>query len=196
MMAKDPCAAYVAPFCNWGPTAGASVWHPHYQILSLPIVPSHIAHSLRDEAAYFKKNRRCVRCDLIRFERKEKMRIIEENAHAIAIAPYASKVPLEVNILTKQHFPSFRETPLPVVRGMALLLRSTLRRIRTYANDPDFNFLIHDAPTGPKKYDFHHWHIEVIPKISTPAGFETSTGVFINTVEPEKAARILRGKKA
>ncbi len=196
-MAKvDPCSAYGAAFFNWGPNAGASIWHPHYQMLILPIVPPHVEHSLRGAKAYFEKHRRCVRCDIIATEKREGARVVEENASAIAITPYASKTPFEIRILPKKHFPYFMDTPPAVLRGVAGLLQSVLRRVKRYMNDPDYNVFIHEAPfRRDHHYRYHHWHIEVIPKVSTFAGFEFSTGIDINVVDPDAAAAILRGKK-
>lgn len=196
MAAADPCNAYAAAFMNWGPTAGASLWHPHYQILVLPIVPPHVAHSVRGAEVYFKKHKRCVRCDIIKMEKKEKVRIVEENEHALAFTPYASMSPFDVRIVPKKHYADFSETPPDVTRGVALLTRSVLRRIRKYVNDPDLNVFIHSTPFGHKEYRHHHWHIEVSPKVSIQAGFELSTGININVVDPDAAAAILRGKLA
>lgn len=193
--AKDKCAAYISTFYNYGATAGASVWHPHYQMLTLPIIPSHTAHSLRDADSYFKKHGTCVRCDIIKVERRKKVRVIAENDHAIAIAPYASKHPFEVNVLPKKHWASFRETSPAAVRDIALLLQLVLQKMKQYANDPDLNFFIHDTPLEHKDYSHHHWHIEVIPRVSVDAGFEFSTRIAVNVVDPDVAARILRGKK-
>ncbi len=123
MAAKDPCAAYVSSFYNYGPEAGASVWHPHYQTLSLPIIPPHNVRSLRGSSDYFKKFRRCVRCDIIKVEHRKKARVVVENDHAIALAPYASKRPFEVSVLPKKHWASFRETPPAAMRDIALALQ-------------------------------------------------------------------------
>lgn len=196
MAAKDKCAAYVSSFYNYGVGAGASLWHPHYQILSLPIIPPHTVHSLRGASDYFKKYGRCVRCDIIKVERKRKVRVIAENAHALAIAPYASKRPFEVMVLPKKHWASFRETSPAAVRDVALLLQSVMQGMKKYMNDPDLNFFVHDTPLDHKDYRHHHWHIELTPRVSFDAGFEFSTGIEINIVDPDNAAAILRGKKA
>lgn len=198
MAAEDRCAAYVSSFYNYGPRAGASIWHPHYQILSLPIIPPHNVRSLRGANDYYKKFGRCVRCDLIKVECKKKTRVIFENEHAIALAPYASKRPFEVSVLPKKHWASFRETSPVAVRGIALALQSVLQRMKKYMHDPDLNFFIHDAPLDHKDYRYHHWHIGVLPVTSFEAGFEFSTRININVVDPDQAAAILRGsvKKA
>lgn len=191
----DPCTIYAIPFFNWGVTAGASVWHPHYQFLSLPIVPAHSDRSLRGAETYYKKHKRCGRCDVIAFEKKEKKRVIDENEYAIAIAPYASKYQFEISILPKRHSSYFYKTSLAAIRGVASLLQTVMRRMKKTLNDPDLNVFIHEAPLNGKSHDYHHWHIEMIPRVTVPAGFELSTGIFINAVEPEKAVTILHDKK-
>jgi UDPglucose--hexose-1-phosphate uridylyltransferase len=196
MAAKDKCLKYVVPYFNWGPAAGASVGHPHYQMLSLPTIPSHTDNSLRGSEMYFKKKHRCARCDVIAFERKEKKRIIAENADMIAFAPYASKIRFEVTITPKKHFSAFEKTPTSVIRDSAALVQAVMKKMKKNLNDPDLNFFIHSAPIDGKAYPHHHWHIEMFPRISIPAGFEFSTGMYINTIAPENAAMILRGDGA
>jgi len=194
MAAQDKCAAYISTFYNYGPDAGASVWHPHYQMLTLPIIPPHNVRSLRGANDYYKKFGRCVRCDIIKVERKKKTRIIVENEHAIAIAPYASNRPFEVSVLPKKHWASFRETSPAAVRDIALALQQVMQKMKKYVNDPDLNFFIHDTPLDHKDYRHHHWHIEVIPKTSLEAGFEFSTRIDVNVMDPDRAAAVLHGK--
>ncbi len=189
---KDPCVRYATAFYNFGPGGGASVWHPHYQFMAMPAIPSHSTRSLENTEKYFKKNRRCLRCDVIAFERKKKARVFAENGHAIALAPYASKLPFEFGILPKKHFASFAETPESVIRATAELVQLAMKQLKKNMNDPDLNFFIHSTSIDGHPYPHHHWHIEIFPRISTPAGFEFSTGMYINTVEPENAVKILR----
>ena len=192
----DPCTLYAVPFWNWGLLAGASVWHPHYQFLSLPVIPAHSARSLVGAKSYFKKNHRCAQCDIIRFEKKQKgsprNRIIAENASAIALAPYASKFPFEVRVMPKRHHAFFHATKPDAIHGMVILLQEVFHRLKKHLHDPDYNVFIHEAPLDGKPHEYHHWHIEIIPRVSTPAGFELSTGVYINSTAPETVAEILR----
>lgn len=192
--AKDHCLSYVVPFFNWGLKAGASVFHPHYQILGLPIVPSHNSRSLRGAQGYFKKHRRCVRCDVIKIERAKGVRVIAENRNAIAISPYASRIPFEVRIMPKKHLPFFHKTGDETLADVAVLLQTVMGRLKKYVNDPDLNFFIHEAPIDGENHAYHHWHVEILPRVSTLAGFEFSTGICINVVDPESATKILQGK--
>lgn len=194
MLSRDDCNIYTSSFFNWGSGAGASLYHPHFQVLTLPIIPPDVEHSLRGSARYFKKHRRCVHCDMLKFDLKERKRVIEQNKYAVAVAPFVSRLPYEVRIFPKKHQPRFEKTKPADLGGIVKLLQSSLKRIRKYLNDPDFNFFIHTAPLKNHEYGYYHWHIEIIPKVSILGGFELSTGVEIDVVDPEKAAAVLRGK--
>ncbi len=190
---KDPCLRYVSCFANWGRGAGASIFHPHYQVRSLPIIPPDVAHSLTGSHRYFEVHKRCVHCAMLAYERKEKIRVIAENRSAIAVAPYVSRSPYEIRIFPKKHLPYFEKTSEVDMRGIVEILQVTLRRMRRKLNDPDYNFFIHSSPLKDQHdYKHYHWHIEIIPKITTLGGFELSTDIEINVVPPESAAALLR----
>jgi len=192
-LAADRCLVYTAAFFNWGVRAGASIYHPHYQVLTLPIIPPDIYHSLQGAANYFKKYRKCVHCAMLSYEKKEKKRIIVMNSGGLAIAPFVSRQPFEVRVFPQKHLPSFERTPLPDLKKIVIVLRQALRKIKKHLHDPDLNFFIHTAPLkNQKTYRHYHWHIEIIPKITIRAGFELSTGVEINVINPDQAAAILR----
>ena len=196
MFVKDSdYLAYASIFHNWGPSAGASIFHPHYQIIALPIVPPDVAHSLAGSKSYFDKNKKCVHCQILRQETKDKKRILHENDCAIAYAPYVSRTPFELRIFPKRHSPYFEDAPKCEVDCVVRTLQAILRILKKRLKDPDYNFFIHTAPILEKKYYGHyHWHIEIRPKISTPAGFELSTGIDINVVDPDVAAKILKSR--
>lgn len=189
---KHKNIAYVGMFHNFGPRAGATVYHPHYQILAVSVVPPDIQHSLNGSTKYFRKHKKCVHCVILTWEKKEKKRVIFQNEHAVAFTPYASKVPFEVRIFPKKHYPYFEETPPEVLRGITEALQQALKKIKK-ALDPDYNFFIHTAPIRQKKlYEHYHWHIEILPKLSNYAGFELQTGMEINVVDPDEAAKFIR----
>ncbi len=192
MLLNDKCLSYVSIFHNWGPKAGASIYHPHYQIISLPIIPPDVEHSLSGSVNYFKKNKKCVHCVMIEWEKKKKKRIIYENGGAIAFAPFVSKSPFEIRIFPKKHLPYFENTLDENIDYAVDALRHALKKIEKNLKDPDYNFFLHTAPISNKlNYKMYHWHIEVIPKVSIRAGFELGTGVDINPVDPDEAATLL-----
>lgn len=197
MLKKDDCIMYVSAMHNWGPTVGASIYHPHYQVFSLPIIPPNIMHSLHGSELYARKHRRCVHCEIVKYEQKARQRVVDQNAHAIAVAPFTSYRPFETKIFPKKHRPYFEMSTDAELKGCTLLLRSVLRRMEKYLHDPDLNFYIHTAPLKKQEnYEHYHWHIEVVPNVPpSPGGFELGTGIEINTVLPERAAALLRGEK-
>ncbi len=193
MLADDPYVAYISIFHNWGPNAGASIYHPHYQIVTVPIVPPTIQHSLSDSAKYYRTHHRCVYCATIKWEKRRKRGIIFENDEAIAFAPFASRRPFEVRIFPKRHLPFFEETGSDVLGRVAEALQESLRMIERKLGHPDYNFFLYPAPTIEKGENKHyHWHIEIQPKVQVEGGFELNTGIEINIVDPDMAAKFLR----
>ncbi len=194
-LSQHKYVAYVSAFHNWGPAAGASVYHPHYQIMAVPVIPPDVNHSLRGSARYFEENKKCVHCVMLDWERKEKKRIIFENEAAVAFAPYVSRSQYEIRVFPKKHLPYFEGSDERTLRGVSEALQKALKSLEKNLYDPDYNFFIHTAPIKEKeKYRHYHWHIEVVPKFSIRAGFELSTGLEINVVDPDEAARVLRGE--
>jgi UDPglucose--hexose-1-phosphate uridylyltransferase len=194
-VSSDPHIDYISMFQNWGVNAGASIYHPHMQIISLPVIPSHIAHELVYSLRYFEKSRSCLYCDLIQGERKEKKRIVYENKDTVAFVPYAAQEPYEVLIFPKQHAIFFEQGSDAILRSASLALKKVLGAIKKKLGDPDYNFYIHTAPaTDGGIYEYHHWYIRVLPKTNIDAGFELGTGVQLNAVFPEDAAKLLKTK--
>ncbi len=191
MIAKDKCIEYIFILHNWGPKAGTSIFHPHYQIISFPIIPPDVNRSLNGSAEYFKNHGKCVHCAMLSYDRKEKKRVVFENKDAIVIVPFISREPFELRIFPKKHLPYFEKTSPKIMKNVVEALQKSLLRFEKRLNDPDYNFFIHTAPANGK-YDYYHWHIEVLPKISVSAGVELGTGIEITVVDPEAAAKILR----
>jgi len=193
MVAAGKEIAYVAIFHNWGPKAGASVYHPHYQILSIPVIPPDVGHSLAGSARYYHKHKHCVHCEMIKWERQKKENIIIETDRAVAFAPFVSRNSFEVRVFPKRHSPYFEETSDADRNAVADVLHKILQKVTKNMNDPDYNFFIHTAPVREKsRYKHYHWHVEVYPKFNTRAGFEFGTGIDMDIVDPALAAKILR----
>ncbi|MCK4935774.1 MAG: galactose-1-phosphate uridylyltransferase [Elusimicrobiales bacterium] len=193
---KDKKIKYVMIFKNYGRHAGASLAHPHSQLIAMPMVPMRVANELEGAQTYFSQNSRCVFCDIIREEMAFKKRIIEENDFFIAINPYASRFTFETWILPKKHLSHLEETPEEYLKNLSGVLKATLQKINHSLGETAYNILIHTMPAQEDSSPFYHWHIEIMPKFSHMAGFEWGTGFYINTVSPEKAAEILNsGKK-
>ncbi len=189
----DKNILYVSLMHNWGPTAGASIYHPHYQIVAIPLVPPDVEHSLEGSRRYFEVKKRCVHCTQIAWEKKQKKRIVYENNETIAFCPFVSRAPFEIRIFPKRHLPFFENTKTDTLKGITETLQKSLGKLKSSLNDPDYNFFIHTAPIKNRDdYQHYHWHIEVIPRTTISAGFELGTAIEINPLDPDKAAAILK----
>jgi UDPglucose--hexose-1-phosphate uridylyltransferase len=193
--ANDGCNRYATVFLNYGPSVGSSISHPHYQLIAVPFVPPRLKPSLATAERYFKKEGACLRCAMIRAERRHGGRVIGENRRAIAFLPYASRRPFEISVVPKVHDAHFEDAAPETIADVAELLRDALRRLHRYAGDPDLNFFIHSAPYARGGYDGYHWHVEVLPHLSYLGGLEYATGIYINIADPDASASILRGGK-
>ena len=190
---KDKNIFYVSLMHNWGRTAGASIYHPHYQIIAIPLIPPDVRHSLEGARRYFATTKKCVHCTQIDWEKKQKKRIIFENKYAIAFCPFVSREPFELRIFPKTHIPFFEDTEEELLRDAVEALQIGLKKLESALSDPDYNFFIHTAPIKNRnRYYYYHWHIEVIPRMNISAGFELGTAIEINPLDPDRAAVILK----
>jgi UDPglucose--hexose-1-phosphate uridylyltransferase len=110
----------------------------------------------------------------------------------LVFEPYASRWPFETWVVPKRHAPALAPEDAGHVRDLALALQETLRALYRGLADPAYNLVLHEAPLRDSCEDYWHWHIEILPRLSTAAGFELGTGIWINTVLPEEAAAYLR----
>ncbi|MFH1389187.1 MAG: galactose-1-phosphate uridylyltransferase [Candidatus Margulisiibacteriota bacterium] len=191
-LSKDPQFEMIIIFKNHGIGAGTSLHHPHSQLIATPITPSHIRHRLEESMRYFDDNGRCVYCEMIAKEKSIKERVIMETDNFIAISPFASRSPFETKILPKKHASSFDSITTADAKELAFVMRTILKKLFISLNNPDYNFVINSSPCHEKETEYYHWYINVIPRVSAVAGFELGSGIYINTVIPEEAAKYLR----
>jgi UDPglucose--hexose-1-phosphate uridylyltransferase len=189
---NDPRFEYVLVFKNHGEAAGASLEHPHSQLIATPIIPIMVIEELAGSAEHYSRRERCVWCDILRQERGSRRRLIADRDGFVVVAPFAPRFPYETWILPDRHRSAFEESSADDLRGLAGVLQDFLRRMNHVLNDPPFNFMLHTAPLREPGLDHFHWHLEVIPKLTRVAGFEWGSGFFINPVPPEEAATALR----
>lgn len=191
-LSQEDCVEYVLIYHNHGPEAGASIYHPHSQIVALPVIPPDVGRSIKGSSEYYKKHRRCVHCDMIRWERKARKRVVYENDAMIAFCPYASKVSFEVRIFPKKHEHSFDAISENEREELADAFQKVLRKVAKGLGDSSYNFFIHTAPTHSEQFRYYHWHSEILPRTSIWAGVELGTGIEVVAVAPEQAAAYLR----
>ena len=190
MLNAKPYVEYVSIFRNYGQDAGASLFHAHSQIIATPMVPATIQEELKASKAFYDKHGKCVFCDIIEREAKGP-RLVFENKGFMVLAPYASINPMEFWIIPKKHASNILNLTPNEISAFAKVLKASLRALKELVNDPPYNYGFHLA-LHKEAQDSYHWHLEVYPKLSIWAGFEKSTGIYINTVTPETAASELK----
>jgi UDPglucose--hexose-1-phosphate uridylyltransferase len=190
---KDPRFEYILFFKNHGEAAGASLEHPHSQLIATPIIPIMVREELAGAADYYRRKERCVWCDILRQERRAQRRLILERDGFAVLAPFAPRFPCETWIVPARHRAAFEESGVDELRGLAEVLGDFLRRMNRVLREPAYNFMLHTAPLDEPGLTYFHWHLEIIPKLTKVAGFEWGSGFFINPVPPEEAAAALRG---
>src|SRR5476651_1338976 len=189
---RDFRLRYILVFKNHGAAAGATLAHPHSQLIALPIVPDFVRDEIEGARRHFAVKERCVFCDIVHDEIRDGRRLIEENADVVALAPYAPRFAFETWILPKRHGSRFEEAERGEYQGLARLLKSVLRRLDRALETPPYNLIIHTSPFSEHVPDQYHWHVEIMPKLTRVAGFEWGTGFYINPTSPEEAAKVLR----
>jgi UDPglucose--hexose-1-phosphate uridylyltransferase len=198
---KDSRFQYCVLFRNYGQRAGASLDHPHSQVIAVPIVPLRLKDKLQAAKAHYSRKERCIFCDIIEQELTLGDRVILDREHFVALSPFAARFPFEIGIFPKCHQHDLRLLDDAGRAALAEILDDCLKYLRRALGDPAYNFVVNTAPNavprpgkpghwGTLEWDFH-WHIEIMPRVTRIAGFEWGTGFYINPVSPEDAARFL-----
>lgn len=176
--------AFVQVAINQGRAAGASIEHPHAQLVALDLVPPAVAQAVE---RFEDSGRDLVIADLD--AAGDGLRLVD--GPVAAWCPRAGSTPYEVRVAARVAGSRFDETGDADVRLFAGTTRSVLARLAAAAGDAPYNLVVHTAPPEASPRSFH-WYVEVQTRITVPAGFEQGTGILVNTVPPEVAARDLR----
>jgi UDPglucose--hexose-1-phosphate uridylyltransferase len=189
---RDPLVRAVSVFKNFGERAGTSLSHPHSQIVALSVLPPDALRGFAVATRYFDDTGHNLYMDLVDRERREGARVVMEGPGFISFTPFAARVPFETWIVPTVEEGSFERVADEALPELAATIGRLLGALRMAAEDPDFNLIVQSAPDVEESNPFFVWHLRLLPRISTPAGFELGTGMSINPVEPEDAARRLR----
>ena len=209
-------------FKNHGPTAGASLVHPHSQIVSTPVVPVEAERLQHLAMSYFRRNRtnlyeRIVEEELQLFETTpDRSRVVEISDNFISFVPYASVGPYMLTILPRYDTiqtsssedgvvvdgSDFLTTSDELLEECATILQSSIRRLHILLDEPCFNMVIQTAPVANRGVQaafrsstFYRWSIRITPRLGAGAmaGFELGSGFYSNSHLPEEDAAELRG---
>jgi UDPglucose--hexose-1-phosphate uridylyltransferase len=179
-------------FKNHGLGAGTSLRHPHWQIIATPVVPQLSRQRYLTATEFFDRTGECLYCVMVAEELAAAERIVGTNNEFVAFVPYAAHLPFETWIVPRRQQASIDALTPQQFRPLAEILRTMLLKLYAALDNPDFNLMIDMAPRGDEDKEYFQWHIRILPRLSTPAGFELGSGMSINTVLPEDAARFLR----
>ena len=188
----DPRITHLVYFKNHGRRAGSSLPHPHAQLAALPIVPSQMyARSAEARRAYAELGV-CAVCRMRELEERDQTRLVVVSRWFSAFCPYAAYSPFHMWIIPRRHAANFLDASPEELHDLSVVLHDVLRRLYVGLHNPDYNYVIRSAPEHEQGGDYLHWYVAIVPRITETAGFELSTGMFINTVLPESSAALLR----
>jgi len=192
-LAKDKRFKYIMIFKNYGAAAGASLEHPHTQIIALPMIPKSAAEEIRGAQNFYEYRERCIFCDIIRQEKQDGERLVLENKQFMVFCPFVSRFPFEIWILPKKHNAYFCHAQAEEIPALAQTLREVVTKLKKLFPGISYNYILHESPiNGESVFDGYHWHIELMPKLTRVAGFEWGSGFYLVSTPPELAAQYLR----
>ena len=179
-------------FKNEGVSAGASIIHPHSQLLVTPLIPPIIEAKLSIAKQYFQEKNRCLYREVERWESEAKSRLIFKTEQFTVFNPYASRTPFETRIVPRRGKASFADMSQGEMEELARVLRDIMGRFYRVFMTPDFNWIIYTAPFGEENREDFVWHFQIQPRLTVLGGFEMAGGMLVNVVRPEDAASTLR----
>jgi len=191
-LSRDVRLKTVVAFKNQGLPAGATLSHAHSQLIALPLVPEALQVEENAARRHFQEKERCIWCDIVAQETRDRERMVLESEAALVLSPWAARSPFELWLLPRDHRSSFESATGNELRAVAEMLRTVLRKIDLALEKPALNLFLHTMPLREPRNDFYHWHLELKPVLTQQAGFEWATGCFINPTAPEEAASFLR----
>ncbi|MCF6187518.1 MAG: galactose-1-phosphate uridylyltransferase [Desulfobulbaceae bacterium] len=191
-LSQDPRFRYVMVFKNFGKAAGASLEHSHSQLVALPVLPRMVVSELDGSLSYFKYKDRCIFCDIIRQETQQDVRLVCENDDFVTLTPFAPRTPFEMWIVPRRHNSSYVDQDDRMLSALTNMVSETLRRLDACIPGIPYNFVLHTQPLRSQPLEHYHWHFEIVPKLTSIAGFEWGSGFYINPMSPEDACRYLR----
>ncbi|MBK8468504.1 MAG: DUF4921 family protein [Actinomycetales bacterium] len=166
-------ARYVAVFQNWLRPAGASFDHLHKQLVAVDersVRTEQELRRLRDNVNLYNEF-------AVDYAARQNL-VVAENEHAVAFAGFGHRYP-SVEIYSKSEFARPWEQPTQDVRGFSDLV------------------LACHAATGshvPSNEEWHYqppdvdlpmpWRVVLKWRVSTLAGFEGGTKIYLNTIDP------------
>jgi len=175
---------------NVGRAAGALFDHPHAHLLALPVPNRWLEEETEAGRQHHEAHGTCLFCDVIARELELRERVVTANEGFVALAPFAARTPFETWVLPRRHGSSFAAVAANHLPLLADILQGVLRALNYALDRPPYNMALHTVPGAERPY--FHWHFEVLPRLTTQAGYDWGAGFYVNPTPPEDAARFLR----
>jgi len=191
-LSMDHRVNHITIFKNHGMDAGASLQHPHSQLIATPVIPSQVRHRLNEALRHYDDVGECMFCHMMEREIEDETRIVLKSEHFVAMEVFAAPTPFATHIFPLRHMACFGDIRDHEIADLARVLRTLLAKIYIGLENPDLNFTVRSGPTEYGGARHFHWYVSVIPRLTRVAGFELGSGMFINSVLPEAAAEFLR----
>jgi UDPglucose--hexose-1-phosphate uridylyltransferase len=184
--------AVIVTFRNYGPGSGTSLEHPHSQIVAAPVVPPLVRQRFAVARQHFDDFGTCLYVEMLERELADGRRVVVKGDSVVAFQPFAAAAAFETWVMPRVHQASFGDADDHLLDELAGVLRAVLGGLRDALADPPYNLVVHSAPPGEEGSGYFMWHLQIVPRVSTPAGFELGTGVPVNPSQPEETAALLR----
>jgi UDPglucose--hexose-1-phosphate uridylyltransferase len=179
-------------FKTRGLATATGLEHPHAQILATPILPTVLGEEIEQARLYHDYRERCLFCDIVQQELDDGRRLVVVGEHVLAFSPFASRGPFETWILPRRHSAAFESAWPNEQQDLARVLHAVLAALDRLLDEPPLTLLVHTAPFADAESPSFHWHVEVTPQVLPGTGFARGSGLVVNPLPPEDAARFLR----
>lgn len=192
---KNFKVAMTTLFKNHGLEAGTTLEHPHTQIVGTGVVPLGVRVRMDEAQQHFDHNNECVFCRMIEEERSQGERVVVETKHFIAFVLFAALSPFHLWIVPRRHTAAFQDLSEEEADDLAAVLQTVLKKVELGLGDPAYNFVIQSVPQDRGVTEAFHWYLSLVVRAGQKAGFELGSGIFLNNVVPEEAAKFLNAVK-
>ena len=183
---------FITIFKNYGWASGTSLVHPHSQLVATPILAPYYHRRFDVAVDYYADTGKCLYCDLLVAELEKAERIVAETEEFVVLHPYASRVPYETWIMPKRHCSSFGLFPEANLAELAMLLKDILLFLYRGLDNPAFNLMVDTTITEDEEDPYYHWHFRIVPRLTTIAGFEMGSGIYISAALPEDTVKQMK----
>ncbi len=197
-LSRDSRLKYILPFKNSGPFSGATIAHPHTQIMAMPFMPLSVETELVKCKRYHSEHFRSLLEDMVQEEISANSRVVIRSEHFLVFCPFASMYPFSIFIMPISQKTDILSLDINVKKELSCVLNDAIFRLGQAIEGLSFNMIFKLKP--PVREDekelniyhlmdeYHGWRIELQPRLAFDGGLEVGSGIMINSVLPVEAA--------